>query len=149
MVKAGTIDKTAYDALPPVNGTSVTPTIGADGEGRGVPVLELGQGRRLPHAWASYSTGPRRGAAGAAAAPLPAGVFLLSPTITVVVGAFQEDGRFSLANITTLYTQTLLTVLWKSVVLSAVSAIVGAVLGSFLAYLDRDAATRRAWCGAR
>ena len=27
MVKAGTIDKTAYDALPPVNGSSVTPTI--------------------------------------------------------------------------------------------------------------------------
>ena len=62
-------------------------------------------------------------------------VFLLAPTITVVVGAFQEDGRFSLANITTLFSSTLLTVLWKSVVLSAVSAIVGAVLGSFLAYL--------------
>ena len=27
MVKAGTIDKQAYDALPPVNGSSVTPTI--------------------------------------------------------------------------------------------------------------------------
>ena len=27
MVEAGTIDKTAYDALPPVNGDSVTPTI--------------------------------------------------------------------------------------------------------------------------
>jgi putative spermidine/putrescine transport system substrate-binding protein len=27
MVKAGTIDKAAYDALPPVNGSSVTPTI--------------------------------------------------------------------------------------------------------------------------
>jgi len=27
MVKAGTIDKKAYDALPPVNGTAVTPTI--------------------------------------------------------------------------------------------------------------------------
>ena len=59
----------------------------------------------------------------------------LAPTLTGVVGAFQEDGRFSLANITTLFSSTLLTVLWKSVVLSAVSAIVGAVLGSFLAYL--------------
>jgi len=27
MVKAGTIDKKAYDALPPVNGTAVTPTV--------------------------------------------------------------------------------------------------------------------------
>lgn len=62
-------------------------------------------------------------------------VFLLAPTITVVVGAFQEDGRFSLVNITTLFSSTLLTVLWKSVVLSAVSAVVGAVLGAFLAYL--------------
>ena len=27
MVKAGTIDKTAYDALPPVNGKAITPTV--------------------------------------------------------------------------------------------------------------------------
>ena len=27
MVKAGTIDKAAYDALPPVNGQAVTPTV--------------------------------------------------------------------------------------------------------------------------
>ena len=27
MVKAGTIDKTAYHALPPVNGKAVTPTV--------------------------------------------------------------------------------------------------------------------------
>ena len=62
-------------------------------------------------------------------------VFLLAPTVTVVVGAFQEDGRFSLVNITALFGRTLLTVLWKSVVLSGVSAVVGAVLGAFLAYL--------------
>ncbi|MEO5709611.1 MAG: ABC transporter permease subunit [Nocardioidaceae bacterium] len=62
-------------------------------------------------------------------------VFLLAPTITVVVGAFQEDGRFSLVNVNELFSSTLLTVLWKSVLLSGVSAIVGAVLGAFLSYL--------------
>jgi putative spermidine/putrescine transport system permease protein len=62
-------------------------------------------------------------------------VFLLAPTITVVVGAFQEDGRFSLVNVKELFSSTLLTVLWRSVVLSGVSALVGAVLGAFLAYL--------------
>ena len=62
-------------------------------------------------------------------------IFLMAPTITVVVGAFQEDGRFTLDNISALFSSTLLTVLWKSVLLSGVSAIVGAVLGAFLAYL--------------
>ena len=62
-------------------------------------------------------------------------VFLVVPTVTVVVGAFQEDGGFTLANIQALFTATTLTVLWKSVVLSAVSAVVGAVFGAFLAYL--------------
>jgi putative spermidine/putrescine transport system permease protein len=62
-------------------------------------------------------------------------VFLVVPTITVVVGAFQEDGRFSLSNIRALFDSTLLTVLWRSVLLSGVSAVVGAVFGAFLAYL--------------
>ena len=62
-------------------------------------------------------------------------VFLVVPTLTVGVGAFQEDGRFSLVNIQELFSGTLLTVLWKSIVLSLSSALVGAVFGSFLAYL--------------
>ena len=62
-------------------------------------------------------------------------IFLLAPTITVVVGAFTEDGHFSLSNLGALFTSTLLRVLWKSVLLSAVSAVVGAVFGAFLAYL--------------
>lgn len=62
-------------------------------------------------------------------------VFLVVPTVTVIVGAFQEDGRFSLANIAALADGTAVAALWRSVVLSGVSAAVGAVLGSFLAYL--------------
>jgi putative spermidine/putrescine transport system permease protein len=62
-------------------------------------------------------------------------IFLVVPTVTVVVGAFQENGRFSLVNVQALFQHTTLTVLWKSLVLSATSAVVGAVFGGFLAYL--------------
>lgn len=62
-------------------------------------------------------------------------VFLLIPTITVVVGAFQEDGRFSLVNIRTLFSATVTTALWHSIVLSASTAVIGALLGALLCYL--------------
>jgi putative spermidine/putrescine transport system permease protein len=62
-------------------------------------------------------------------------VFLLVPTVTVVVGAFAEDGRPSLANVSALGDPAALAALRTSVVLSGVSAGVGAVLGSVLAYL--------------
>ncbi len=62
-------------------------------------------------------------------------IFLVVPTITVIVGAFQENGHFTLVNIQALFTDTTLTVLRRSVVLSATSALVGAFFGSFLAYL--------------
>ena len=62
-------------------------------------------------------------------------VFLLVPTITVVVGAFTEGGRFTLSNITALVDPVTLEALWTSVVLSAVSAVIGAGFGAVLAYL--------------
>jgi putative spermidine/putrescine transport system permease protein len=62
-------------------------------------------------------------------------VFLVVPTVTVIVGAFGENGSFSTVNIRALFTASELTLLWKSVVLSAVSALIGAVFGGFLAYL--------------
>ena len=62
-------------------------------------------------------------------------IFLLVPTVTVVVGAFQEDGSFSTANIEALFSEAALRTLWNSVVLSATTAAIGAVLGALLAYL--------------
>jgi putative spermidine/putrescine transport system permease protein len=62
-------------------------------------------------------------------------VFLVVPTVTVIVGAFQDDGGFTLANIRALFAGPVLTVLWKSLLLSATSAAVGAAFGGFLAYL--------------
>jgi putative spermidine/putrescine transport system permease protein len=63
-------------------------------------------------------------------------VFLVVPTITVVVGAFQtEDGGFTLDNLRALGSEAALNALWKSVLLSASTAAIGAVLGALLSYL--------------
>ncbi|MGI8645577.1 MAG: ABC transporter permease [Nocardioides sp.] len=62
-------------------------------------------------------------------------VFLVVPTVTVVAGAFQSDGGPTLDNIRALGSDAALTALWKSVVLSGVSALLGAFLGGLLAYL--------------
>lgn len=62
-------------------------------------------------------------------------VFLVVPTVTVIVGAFQGAGGFTLDNIRALFEPATLTVLWRSVVLSAASAAAGAVFGALLAYL--------------
>jgi len=64
------------------------------------------------------------------------GIFLVIPTITVAVGAFQdESGGFSLDKIQALGDPTPLRALRQSVVLSSASAAVGAVLGALRAYL--------------
>jgi putative spermidine/putrescine transport system permease protein len=62
-------------------------------------------------------------------------VFLLIPTVTVVIGAFQEDGRFSTVNIEALFSAAALRTLWNSIVLSGSTAVIGAVFGALLAYL--------------
>lgn len=62
-------------------------------------------------------------------------VFLVVPTVTVIVGAFQGESGVTLDNIQALGSRAATTVLWRSLLLSATSAAVGAVLGAFLAYL--------------
>ena len=54
-------------------------------------------------------------------------IFLIIPTIAVVVGAFVEKDRASLSNIKALGDSVVLRTLWHSIVLSAESAIIGAV----------------------
>jgi putative spermidine/putrescine transport system permease protein len=61
-------------------------------------------------------------------------VFLIVPTVTVVAGAFVEDGRPSLANLRDLGSGAVLGALGQSVALSAVTALVGGVVGALLAY---------------
>ncbi|MGV0810446.1 ABC transporter permease [Mycolicibacterium boenickei] len=62
-------------------------------------------------------------------------VFLIVPTVTVIVMAFFADGSFSLERIAALFTGTALSALLKSIVLSASTALIGAVLGAVLAWL--------------
>lgn len=62
-------------------------------------------------------------------------IFLVVPTVTVIVGAFQGNGGFTLDNLQGLFEPATLAVMWRSVLLSGTSAVVGAVFGAFLAYL--------------
>lgn len=62
-------------------------------------------------------------------------VFLIVPTVTVIVMAFFADGSFTLDRIAALFSGTALTALGKSIALSASTALIGAVLGAVLAWL--------------
>ncbi|MGU3503160.1 ABC transporter permease [Mycobacterium sp. C31M] len=62
-------------------------------------------------------------------------IFLLIPTGTVIVNAFVVDGHFSLELIGALFSQAPLNALWRSVLLSAASALIGAAAGAVLAWL--------------
>jgi putative spermidine/putrescine transport system permease protein len=62
-------------------------------------------------------------------------VFLMIPTITVIVGSVSSDGSFSLDRLRALSSDAATSTLWKSLVLSGSTAVIGAVLGALLAYL--------------
>lgn len=62
-------------------------------------------------------------------------VFLIVPTVTVIISAVYTDGVFSFARIQALFSGTALAALWKSVLLSASTAVIGALLGAVLAWL--------------
>ncbi|WP_454793009.1 ABC transporter permease [Mycolicibacterium lutetiense] len=62
-------------------------------------------------------------------------IFLIVPTLTVIVMAFFADGSFSLDRIAALFSGTALAALAKSIVLSASTALIGALLGAVLAWL--------------
>ncbi|MEO6471585.1 MAG: ABC transporter permease subunit [Aeromicrobium sp.] len=61
-------------------------------------------------------------------------IFLLIPTIVVIVGAFSEKGSPSLSNIRALGSGTVLHTLWRSILLSGSTAVIGAILGALFAY---------------
>jgi putative spermidine/putrescine transport system permease protein len=62
-------------------------------------------------------------------------IFLIVPTVTVLVMAFFADGSFSMQRIAALFSATALAALGKSVLLSGSTALIGAVLGAVLAWL--------------
>ena len=57
------------------------------------------------------------------------------PTVTVIVSAVVDETGFSLARVQALFSQTALSALGKSVVLSGSTALLGAVFGALLAWL--------------
>jgi putative spermidine/putrescine transport system permease protein len=61
-------------------------------------------------------------------------IFLVIPTLVVVIGAFAGDGGFTWANVTALGDAYILEAFGRSILLSAVTALIGAVLGALLAY---------------
>jgi putative spermidine/putrescine transport system permease protein len=62
-------------------------------------------------------------------------IFLIIPTLVVVIGAFAgNEGGFTLDNVKALGNQYILDAFGRSIALSAMSALIGAVLGAVLAY---------------
>jgi len=81
-------------------------------------------GRRLPLSWL-----------GVVPFFVYVGLFLLLPTVIITAGSFAtKDGSFTLSNFAEINQPYLVKALLNSVVLSAVSAFVGAVAGALLAY---------------
>jgi putative spermidine/putrescine transport system permease protein len=62
-------------------------------------------------------------------------IFLITPTLIVVIGAFLNgNGRPTLGNLSALTQPQIVSAFVRSIVLSAVTALLGAVFGSMLAY---------------
>lgn len=61
-------------------------------------------------------------------------MFLIAPTLFLIVGAFQDaDGRFTLRNLANLAQPSIVSAYWISIKISAVSALVGGFIGFLLA----------------
>ncbi|GAA2035773.1 ABC transporter permease subunit [Agromyces tropicus] len=110
--------------------TTATPTTGAGTAGA-----------PAPHPAASPDRMPRRAASGAPAwlglVPFAAYVllFLALPTLLAVAsGFFDGDGGFTFANVAGLADPVILATFWNSAWLSALTAVVGAVLGALACY---------------
>ncbi|MBA4776103.1 MAG: acriflavin resistance protein, partial [Rhizobiales bacterium] len=57
-------------------------------------------------------------------------LFLIMPTMKIVVGAFQRtDGTFTLENIAGLFTASILSAYWISIKISLASAALGCLIG--------------------
>ncbi|UNB56364.1 MULTISPECIES: ABC transporter permease subunit [unclassified Mycolicibacterium] len=62
-------------------------------------------------------------------------IFLIVPTVTVIVSAVIDETGFSLGRVQALFSETALAALGRSVVLSGSTALLGAVFGALLAWL--------------
>lgn len=79
----------------------------------------------------------RRALAGAGVVPFLAytGVFLLLPTVLVVIGAFRgRDGGFTTSGLALLFSERTVAIFLNSLWISALTALVGATFGAIIAY---------------
>jgi putative spermidine/putrescine transport system permease protein len=62
-------------------------------------------------------------------------LFLVLPSLSLFVGSFQNaKGNFTFANITGLFTPSIISAYWITIKISAVTALLGGVFGFFVAY---------------
>jgi putative spermidine/putrescine transport system permease protein len=62
-------------------------------------------------------------------------MFLIAPAAILVVGAFQDQtGAFTFENIVNLFQPSIMSAYWISIQVSTASALIGALIGFFLAY---------------
>jgi putative spermidine/putrescine transport system permease protein len=62
-------------------------------------------------------------------------LFLIAPTFFLIIGAFQDaEGHFTLRNLSNLFQPSIIASYWISIQISAASAIIGAIIGFFMAY---------------
>ena len=57
-------------------------------------------------------------------------IFLVVPTLVMVIGAFAGDGGVTMANVAALGDGYILAAFGRSILLSAITAVIGAVLGA-------------------
>ncbi|WP_211294282.1 ABC transporter permease [Lentzea kentuckyensis] len=63
------------------------------------------------------------------------GIFLVYPTVLVLFGAFQDsNGAFTLDNLTSLFTGVVFDAFVRSIELSALTAVIGAIFGALLTW---------------
>jgi putative spermidine/putrescine transport system permease protein len=62
-------------------------------------------------------------------------LFLFLPSLVLFVGSFQDlEGNFTLANVTGLFTESILSAYWITIRISVVTAVGGGILGFLVAY---------------
>jgi putative spermidine/putrescine transport system permease protein len=72
------------------------------------------------------------------------GLFLFLPSVSLVVGAFQDEaGGFTLENVRILFQAQFLGAYWNSIALSALTAGLGVIFGGLLAYAALTGGTPR------
>lgn len=80
---------------------------------------------------------PRRTLSGIGVAPflIYVSIFLIVPTISVVLGAFRQNGKFTASVLPALFSTEMLGVTYRTVLVALISAVIGSIVGGLVAYV--------------